>query len=91
MTNNISEAWNSVSKMKERKCSIWTVLAAIKKEEALARAKFHRAARGEVQTGHAGRTKRREERKEELKKVLAKFGTVTIGEYLNLTATFYNQ
>lgn len=91
MTNNISEAWNSVSKMKERKCSIWTVLAAIKKEEALARAKFHRAARGEIQTGHKGRIKKREERKEQLKKVLAKYGTVTTGEYVNLTATFHNQ
>ena len=90
-TTNVSEAWNSASKLSlQMKPSIWAVLAALRKEESLARAKLHSSAMGDNVENHPGRTKKREERATKLREILMKYEKVQMKEYLDLVASFYN-
>ena len=90
-TTNVSEAWNSASKHSlQMKPSIWAVLAALRKEESLARAKLHSSAMGDNVENHPGRTKKREERATKLREILMKYEKVQMKEYLDLVASFYN-
>ena len=90
-TNNVSEAWNSASKLSlQMKPSIWAVLHSIKKEEELARFKVNMSAMGVNMDSHRGRTERLEQRKERLRGILNNYGRIPLNNYLDMTASFFN-
>ena len=91
ITNNGSESWNSASKLSTaKKPNIWAVLVTIRKEEGLARLKIQTSVQGVGVDSNPGRSQRLEGRKSRLREILAKYWTVDLGEYLEITAQFYN-
>ena len=91
ITNNGSGSWNSASKLSmARKPNIWAVLVLIRKEEGLARLKVQTSVEGVGVDSNPGRSQRFEGKKSRLREILAKYWTVDLGEYLDMTAQFYN-
>ena len=91
ITTNLSEAWNSASKLSmPMKPNLWTLLDAFKREEAGARAKMLSISRNTHTDSNPGRTAKRRERRSQLVSVLEKFGSVPLEDYMNMVAAHYN-
>ena len=90
-TTNKSEAWNSASKhCMVMKPSIWKVLESLRKEEGLARAKIVSVNMGTWTDTHAGRTEKLKKKRDSLKSVVGKFGSVTIQKWMDMVIDFYH-
>ena len=91
-TNNRSENWNSVSKLgMNMNPSIWTVLELFGKEEALARAKIHSLALGNLTIDHPARRKKIIERRSKLRSILVEWEALSLQAYFNMVASHYNK
>ena len=92
LTSNRSEAWNSANKISiPMKPNIWVVCKAIKAEEGLARAKLHAAMGGNPPSDpNPGRTQKRVERFNGLKKIVDQYGILPIKTYLDALVQHFN-
>ena len=91
ITTNVSESWNSASKLSmPMKPSLWTLLDAFKREEAAARAKTLSISVNSYTDPNPGRTQMRKKKRERLKMVLEKFDRVPVDDYMNMIAAHYN-
>ena len=92
LTSNRSEAWNSANKISiPMKPNIWVVCKAIKEEEGLARAKLHAAMGGNPPSDpNPGRTKKRVDRAQALKKIVDQYGILPINTYLDALVSHFN-
>ena len=92
LTSNRSEAWNSASKVSiPMKPSIWVVCKSIQREEGLARAKLHAAIGASPPSDpHPGRTKKRLEKAQSLKKIVDQYGILPHNKYLDALVAHFN-
>lgn len=90
-TTNISESFNSANKLSTvARPSIWALIAMLKKEENVARAKVASTRAGKYKDSNPGRSKRRE-KAENLKKLVLKYDTMPIVEFIDAALAFYNE
>ena len=88
LTNNVSESWNSASKLcLPRNPSIWAVLDSIKKEEGLARNKLNVVALHNDADNHGGRTQHYIEKKAKRRSMAESYGSIPLSEYINIAAS----
>ena len=71
--------------------SIWTVLELFGKEEALARAKIHSLALGNLTIDHPARRKKIIERRSKLRSILVEWEALSLQDYFNMVASHYNK
>ena len=92
LTSNRSEAWNSANKISiPMKPNIWVVYKAIKAEKGLARAKLHAAMGGNPPSDpNPGRTQKRVDRFNGLKKIVDQYGILPIKTYLDALVQHFN-
>ena len=91
LTNNNSEAQNSVQKMLlPMSPNIWAVLRSIKDEESLAHAKFTAALSGEPVDSNPGRTKARLLKARTLTKIVRQYKELPIKTYLEAISSHFN-
>ena len=92
LTSNRSEAWNSASKICiPMKPSLWVVCKYIQREEGLARAKVQAAIGANPPTdSHPGRTRKRLEKAQSLKRIVDQYGILPNNSYLDALVAHFN-
>ena len=92
MTNNKSEAFNSLMKITIPMApNIFSILQAIKDEDAMSEAKFAASLAGNVNSDrNPSRTKRYCERKDKLRALLVQYNSVSLNKYMEAVMTFFN-
>ena len=84
LTNNKSEAWNSVSKIgMPMKSNVYSIQKLIRDEEALAQARFHAALSGGIRDQNPGRTKKRLEMFKSLRQIVEQYNNLPNKMYLD--------
>ena len=91
LSTNVAENWNSVSKLSTvAKPNIWSLVNMFKKEEAGTRAKYGAVMSSNWTDPNPGRTRRTEERKQKLKDLVERFNRMSVKDYMEAVAGFYN-
>ena len=70
--------------------SIWQLMDLFKKEDAVMRAKLSSVALRRESPDHPGRKQARSVRREQLKKILGKWDSLSLKDYFNLVSAHYN-
>ena len=81
VTNSKAESWNSAVKL---------VLDSITREESLGRAKIQSMALGNLVDSNPSRTKKRNERRQQLRSVVEQYDMLSTQDFFNMIASHYN-
>jgi hypothetical protein len=91
LTNNLSEAWNSASKLSlSMKPSLWVLLTNLRKEEAMARVKMTASLAGTDVDRNRARTSKRAHKMDRLKHLVHNYSMVPLNEFINTIMTHFN-